>query len=90
MRLELAQYNNLAAFAQFGSELDEATTKQLERGKRTIEILKQPQYEPLPEALEYLSVWLVTSGFWMMSHLTVHPGLKRNSIALCKEKTENP
>jgi F-type H+/Na+-transporting ATPase subunit alpha len=62
MRLELAQYNNLAAFAQFGSELDEATTKQLERGKRTIEILKQPQYGPLPEALEYLSVWLVVSG----------------------------
>jgi F-type H+/Na+-transporting ATPase subunit alpha len=62
MRLELAQYNNLAAFAQFGSELDEATTKQLERGKRTIEILKQPQYEPLTESLEFLSVWLVTSG----------------------------
>ena len=62
MRLELAQYNNLAAFAQFGSDLDEATAKQLERGKRTIEILKQPQYNPLPEALEYLSVWLVTSG----------------------------
>jgi F-type H+-transporting ATPase subunit alpha len=62
MRLELAQYYSLAAFAQFGSELDEATTKQLERGKRTIEILKQPQYEPLPETLEYLSVWLVTSG----------------------------
>jgi len=62
MRLELAQYNNLAAFAQFGSELDEATTKQLERGKRTIEILKQPQYGPLPEALEYLSIWLVVSG----------------------------
>jgi F-type H+-transporting ATPase subunit alpha len=62
MRLELAQYDNLAAFAQFGSELDEATTKQLERGKRTIEILKQPQYAPLAEGLEYLSVWLVTSG----------------------------
>jgi F-type H+/Na+-transporting ATPase subunit alpha len=62
MRLELAQYNNLAAFAQFGSELDEATTKQLERGKRTIEILKQPQYEPLTESYEFLSVWLVTSG----------------------------
>ncbi|MGA2967552.1 MAG: F0F1 ATP synthase subunit alpha [Candidatus Levyibacteriota bacterium] len=62
MRLELAQYNNLAAFAQFGSELDEATTRQLERGKRTNEILKQPQYAPLPEPLEYLSVWLVTSG----------------------------
>ena len=62
MRLEIAQYNNLAAFAQFGSDLDEATAKQLERGKRTVEILKQPQYQPLPEALEYLSVWLVTSG----------------------------
>lgn len=62
MRLEIAQYNNLAAFAQFGSELDEATSKQLERGKRTIEILKQPQYQPLTEALEYLSIWLVTSG----------------------------
>lgn len=63
MRLEIAQYNNLAAFAQFGSDLDEATSKQLERGKRTIEILKQPQYNPLPEALEYLSIWLVTNGF---------------------------
>lgn len=63
MRLEIAQYNNLAAFAQFGSELDEATSKQLERGKKTIEILKQPQYNPLSEALEYLSIWLVTSGF---------------------------
>ena len=62
MRLELAQYNNLAAFAQFGSDLDEATSKQLERGKRLVEILKQTQYSPLSEALEYLSIWLVTSG----------------------------
>lgn len=62
MRLELAQYNNLAAFAQFGSDLDEATAKQLERGKRTVEILKQPQYGPLPEVLEYLSIWLVING----------------------------
>nr|MBI5455576.1 F0F1 ATP synthase subunit alpha [Candidatus Levybacteria bacterium] len=62
MRLELAQFSNLAAFAQFGSELDEATANQLERGKRTIEILKQSQYSPLSEALEYLSIWLVTSG----------------------------
>ena len=62
MRLELAQFTNLAAFAQFGSELDDATAKQLERGKRTIEILKQAQYSPLSESLEYLSIWLVTSG----------------------------
>ncbi len=63
MRLEIAQYNALAAFAQFGSELDEATAKQIDRGKRTTEILKQPQYQPLPEAYEYLSVWIITNGF---------------------------
>jgi F-type H+-transporting ATPase subunit alpha len=62
MRLELSQYNDLAAFAQFGSELDPVTAAQLERGKRTIEILKQLQYEPLPESLEYLSIWAVSSG----------------------------
>jgi len=63
LRLELAQYNSLAAFAQFGSELDEATMKQLERGKRSVEILKQPQYSPLPEAYEILSLWSVTNGY---------------------------
>jgi len=62
MRIELSQYNDLAAFAQFGSELDPVTAAQLERGKRTIEILKQPQYQPLPEALEYLSIWAVSNG----------------------------
>ncbi len=63
LRLELAQYNSLAAFAQFGSELDEATLKQLERGKRIVEILKQPQYAPLPESLEVLSLFAVTNGY---------------------------
>ncbi len=62
LRLELAQYNSLAAFAQFGSELDESTMKQLERGKRSVEILKQPQYSPLSEALEIISLWSVTNG----------------------------
>ncbi|MEX2013287.1 MAG: F0F1 ATP synthase subunit alpha [Candidatus Levyibacteriota bacterium] len=61
-RLELAQYAELAAFAQFGSDLDEATQKQLERGKRTTEIFKQPQYNPLPESLEVLSIFVVTNG----------------------------
>ncbi len=63
LRLELAQYNSLAAFAQFGSELDEATLKQLERGKRIVEILKQPQNTPLPESLEVLSIFAVTNGY---------------------------
>jgi F-type H+/Na+-transporting ATPase subunit alpha len=62
LRLALAQYNSLAAFAQFGSELDSATQKQLDQGKRLTEILKQPQYQPLTENLEVLSVYVVTSG----------------------------
>ncbi|MDP3988294.1 MAG: F0F1 ATP synthase subunit alpha [Candidatus Levybacteria bacterium] len=63
LRLELAQYKELEAFAQFGSELDQATLAQLERGKRIVEILKQPQYQPLPEPFEILVLWAVTNGF---------------------------
>src|SRR5258708_2787067 len=63
IKLELAQYRELAEFAQFGSELDKATTTQLERGKRLVEILKQQQYHPLSEPLEILSIWVVTNGY---------------------------
>lgn len=63
IKLELAQYRELAVFAQFGSELDAATLSQLERGKRLTEVLKQPQYQPLPEAYEVLSIWAVTNGY---------------------------
>lgn len=62
MKLELAQYAELAVFSQFGSELDPATAQSLERGKRTTEILKQGQYDPLPEAYEIISIWAVTNG----------------------------
>lgn len=63
IRLDLAQYRSLEAFAQFGSDLDAATTKQLERGKRMVELLKQPQYQPLTEELEVLTLWTITNGF---------------------------
>ncbi|MCL6096930.1 MAG: F0F1 ATP synthase subunit alpha, partial [Patescibacteria group bacterium] len=63
LRLTLAQFRELAAFAQFGSELDESTAKQLQRGTIITEILKQQQYAPLPEALEILSIWAVTNGY---------------------------
>lgn len=63
LRLELAQYRELAAFAQFGSELDPGTLKQLERGKRLSEVLKQQQYSPLQEAFEILSIWSVINGY---------------------------
>lgn len=62
MKLEMAQFRELAAFAQFGSELDAATQAQLDRGKRTNEMLKQLQYQPLPEAFEVLSIAAVTGG----------------------------
>jgi F-type H+/Na+-transporting ATPase subunit alpha len=63
VRLELAQFRALEAFAQFGSELDQATQNQLERGRRITEILKQPQFNPLAENLEVLSIWAVTNGY---------------------------
>jgi len=61
MKLEMSQFQELAAFAQFGSELDPETTAQLERGKRINEILKQPQYQPLSEAWEVVEIALVTN-----------------------------
>jgi F-type H+-transporting ATPase subunit alpha len=62
LRLELAQYRALAAFAQFGSELDKASQHQLNRGARLVEILKQRQYEPLPVEKQVLVVFAGTNG----------------------------
>lgn len=63
VKLAHAQFRELQVFAQFGSELDAATLSQLERGKRVNEVFKQPQYHPLSEALEILSIWAVTNGY---------------------------
>jgi F-type H+-transporting ATPase subunit alpha len=57
LRLDLAQYRELAAFAQFGSELDKSSQNQLNRGKRLVEILKQGQYKPLPAEKQVLIVY---------------------------------
>lgn len=62
LRLELAQFRELEAFAQFGSDLDEATRAQLARGERLVEILKQPQYQPLPIEKQVVIVVAATSG----------------------------
>jgi F-type H+-transporting ATPase subunit alpha len=64
LRLDLAQYRELAAFAQFGSDLDAATQKQLARGSRMVEILKQKQYEPLPVEKQVLVLFAATNGFF--------------------------
>jgi len=63
LRLELAQYRELAAFAQFGSDLDPATQKQLNRGGKLVEILKQGQYKPLPVEKQVLVVYAATNGY---------------------------
>jgi len=62
LKLELAQYRELAAFAQFGSDLDKATQAQLNRGQRLVELLKQNQYSPLPFSKQILIILAGTSG----------------------------
>jgi F-type H+-transporting ATPase subunit alpha len=63
LRLDLAQYRELEAFAQFGSELDPATQRQLARGARIVEVLKQPQYRPMPVEQQVMIIYAVTNGF---------------------------
>jgi F-type H+-transporting ATPase subunit alpha len=63
LKLDMAQFQELAAFAQFGSDLDKATKAQIDRGLRIQEVLKQPQYEPLPAANEVMIIYAVTNGF---------------------------
>ena len=63
LRLDLAQYRELEAFAQFGSELDPATQRQLARGARIVEVLKQPQYKPMSVEQQVMIIYAVTNGF---------------------------
>ena len=64
IRTDLAQYRELAAFAQFASDLDDATRRQLERGKRVVELLKQPQYQPLQVWEQAVSLYAVNNGYF--------------------------
>jgi F-type H+-transporting ATPase subunit alpha len=102
LRMEMAQFRELAAFAQFGSDLDEATLRRLERGQRLTEILKQPQYEPVPLEEQVIIIYAGTHGYcgsvpvdkmrqYEMDLLTLmraqHPAI-RASIATQKELSE--
>ncbi len=62
VRLELAQYRELESFAQFGSDLDKASQRQIARGQRVVEVLKQPQYQPLGVGEQVTIIWAVTNG----------------------------
>ncbi len=63
LRLNLAQFRELEAFAEFGSELDATSLAQLDRGRRVVEVLKQPQYEPMPVAEQVVAIYAVTEGY---------------------------
>ena len=63
LRLGLAQFRELEAFAQFGSDLDKSTQAQLNRGRRLVEVLKQGQYQPLPIEKQVLTIYTVTNGY---------------------------
>jgi F-type H+-transporting ATPase subunit alpha len=62
LRLNLAQFRELAAFAEFGSELDATSLAQLERGRRVVEVLKQPQFSPVPVEEQVIVIYAVTEG----------------------------
>jgi F-type H+/Na+-transporting ATPase subunit alpha len=64
IKLDLAQFRELAAFAQFGSDLDAKTQAQLERGKRIVEVFKQPQYNPQPVEIQVAVLWAVQNGYF--------------------------
>ncbi len=63
LKLDLAAYRELEAFAQLGTDLDTATQKQLDRGARLVELLKQPQFQPVPFEQQVMSIWAATNGF---------------------------
>jgi len=63
LKLDLAQYRELAAFSQFGSDLDKATLAQLNRGQRMVEILKQPQYQPMQVEKQVIIIWTASHGY---------------------------
>src|SRR5438034_264673 len=81
LRLDLAQFRELQAFAQFGSDLDKATQAQLARGQRLTEILKQPQYQPMDVEKQVLVIWAATNGYVDDVPLDVVPRFERGRLS---------
>ncbi|MGD9852015.1 MAG: F0F1 ATP synthase subunit alpha [Nitrospirales bacterium] len=86
LRLDLAQYREMAAFAQFGSELDKATQAQLARGARMVEMLKQEQYKPMPVADQVLSIFAGVNGFVDNVPVNKIREFEQGLLAFIKEK----
>ena len=81
MKLDLAQFRDLAAFAQFGSDLDKATKAKIDRGLRQQEILKQKQYEPMPVEHQIMIIYAASRAIWTRFRSTRFPNGRRSSIA---------
>jgi F-type H+-transporting ATPase subunit alpha len=89
LRLDLAQYREMAAFSQFGSELDKATQAQLARGARMVELLKQDQYKPLSVADQVLSIFAGVNGFLDNIPVNKIREFEQSLLAFIKEKHPN-
>ena len=89
LRLDLAQYREMAAFAQFGSELDKATQAQLARGVRMVELLKQEQYKPMPVADQVISIYAGVNGFIDNVPVNKIRDFEKDLMAYIKEKHAN-
>ena len=89
LRLELASYRSLAAFAQFGSDLDANTQAQLNRGARLTEILKQPQYQPMPVEEQVCIIWCGTNGIRMMFRSLMSRNSKRSIWSSCERRIQD-
>ena len=90
IRLALAQYRELAAFAQFASDLDEATRKQLERGQRVTELMKQKQYSPMSVAEMALSLFAVERGYLDEVDRKKVGGLRGSPAGLLQDQLRRP
>ena len=88
IKLELAQYREMAAFAQFGSDLDAATQRLLARGARLTELLKQPQYQPMPVEEQVVSIFAGTQGF--IDNIDVGAVTRYEAAMLCFMRSEHP
>jgi F-type H+/Na+-transporting ATPase subunit alpha len=86
----LAQYRELAAFAQFGSDLDDSTKKRLERGKALTELLKQPQYSPVPVEEQIAKLWLGMKGYLDQYSLEEITNMANNFIKLLLRHNAKP
>jgi F-type H+-transporting ATPase subunit alpha len=86
LRLDLAQFRELAAFAQFGSDLDKATQQQLARGQRLVEILKQPQYSPLAVEKQILLIFAATNGYFDGVEVSAIGGLENELYAFADSR----